>query len=76
MKIKRLESLAKGSLNYDLNVEAMGGFKQGEVAIKAFITLFNSDGKIVKKATAMASNPDIYLAQKLAIEAALERVGV
>lgn len=75
MKIKGLKKLIASGVNYDLNVEVMSGFKKDEVAVKAFLTLFTPEQKIIKKATAIASSIDFNSAQNLATEAVLERAG-
>lgn len=76
MKIKGLERLTSGGQNYDINVEVMSGFKKDEIAVKAFLTLFNAEGKITRKATAISSNQNFDSAQKQAIELVIERAGV
>lgn len=72
---KSIKKLKKAHNHYDLNVEGMSA-AGGQIAVKAFLTIFTEEAKIIKKATAIATAADFESAQEKAIALVVDRVVV
>lgn len=81
MTSKALKRLASSNKNYDLSVDMVGSGKQGEIAVKAILTLFTPgvDGKpgvTDRRVTSIATGTDLKAVKQEAIEDTLAAAGI
>lgn len=81
MTSKALKRLAKSNKNYDLSVDLTGSGKQGEVVVKATLTIFTPgvDGKpgiTDRRVVGMAVGTNVKDVKAEAVEDALLAAGV
>jgi hypothetical protein len=81
MTSEALKRLTSSSKNYDLSVDIMASGKQGEIAVKAVLTLFTPgvDGKpgvTDRRVVGMAMGADFKTVKAEAVADALEAAGI
>lgn len=81
MTSKALKRLSAGKENYDLSVDLFSTGKQGEVGVKATLTIFSPgvDGKpgtTQRRTVGLGTGADIKTAEAMAVESALNSAGV